>query len=342
MTLAELADRIQATLIGDGSEVIHSCAPIDIAGRGQVTFLANQKYERHLEQVTASALIVSPDVNVSGVTLLQSDDPYFAFREAMVALHGFREHPGRPGDRAGGSSIAEDADVADDCIIHHGVVIEAGVSVGSGTVLYAGVYVGRDAVIGSDCIVHPNVVVYDNSRIGDRVIIHANSVIGSDGFGYATHDGVHAKIPQAGVVVLEDDVEIGGCCVIERAAMGQTRIGKGTKFADLISIGHGTTIGEHCLLVSLVGISGSVDVGNYVVLGGQVGVTGHLKIGDGVQVAGKAAVVGDLPPGARVAGVPAIDLEMAKRNALAGRDLYGLAKRVKQLERELSKLKDGD
>ena len=167
----------------------------------------------------------------------------------------------------------------------------------------------------------------------------ANAVIGSDGFGYATHKGRHEKIPQAGIVVLEDDVEIGGGCVVERAAMEETRIGAGTKFADLISIGHGTRIGKHCLLVSLVGVSGSVEMGDYVVLGGQAGVTGHLKIGNNVQASGKAAIVTDLPDGSRVGGIPAIELDAAKRNALAGRDLYGMARRLKQLEREVERLR---
>ena len=169
-------------------------------------------------------------------------------------------------------------------------------------------------------------------------MLHANTVIGSDGFGYATHKGRHEKIPQSGIVVLEDDVEIGSCCVIERAAMGETRVGAGTKFADLISIGHGTHIGKHCLLVSLVGISGSVDIGNYVVLGGQVGVTGHLSIGDGVQVAGKSAVVGDIAAGMRVAGVPAIESDRALRNHLVFRDLFDMSRKLKSLEREVAKL----
>ena len=188
-------------------------------------------------------------------------------------------------------------------------------------------------------MLYPNAVVYDRCVLGDRVTLHANTVVGHDGFGYATHEGRHHKIPQTGIVVIEDDVELGAGCAVERASVGETRIGKGTKFADLISIGHGTRVGAHCLFVSLVGVSGSVDVGSYVVLGGQVGVTGHLKIGDGVQAAGKTAIVHDVPAGAKIGGVPAVDIESARRNALAGMDLYGLVRRVKQLEKELARLK---
>jgi UDP-3-O-[3-hydroxymyristoyl] glucosamine N-acyltransferase len=163
--------------------------------------------------------------------------------------------------------------------------------------------------------------------------------VGHDGFGYATHEGEHHKIPQAGIVVIEDDVELGAGCAIERAAVGETRIGRGTKLADLISIGHGTSIGAHCLFVSLVGVSGSVEVGSYVVLGGQTGVAGHLKIGDDVQAAGKTAIVRDLPAGSRVGGVPAVAIDQAKRNAMVAADLYGLLQRVKQLEKTVERLR---
>ena len=190
-------------------------------------------------------------------------------------------------------------------------------------------------MIGDNCILYPNVVIYDGCRIGDRVTIHANTAIGNDGFGYATHDGTHHKIPQTGITVLEDDVEIGASCAIERAAIGQTVVGEGTKFADLISIGHGTTIGQHCLLVSLVGIAGSVEVGNYVALGGQTGVAGHLRIGHGVQALAKTGITGDVPDGATIGGAPAVDADAAKRNALAGMNLAQLARRVKTLERRL-------
>jgi len=221
--------------------------------------------------------------------------------------------------------------------VHAHATIEAGAQVGKDCVLYPGAYVGPNSRVGDQCILFPNAVVYDGCILGDRVTLHANTVVGQDGFGYATHQGAHHKIPQAGIVVIEDDVELGAGCAIERAAMGETRIGEGTKFADLISIGHGTTIGRHCLLVSLVGVSGSVDVGNYVVLGGQVGVTGHLKIGDGAQAAGKAAIIQDVAPGSKVAGIPAIELQQAKRNALVANDLYDVVKRLRKLERAMEK-----
>jgi UDP-3-O-[3-hydroxymyristoyl] glucosamine N-acyltransferase len=342
-----LAERIGARLIGNGATEVATCAPIDRAESDQVTFLANSKYNKYLATTRAAAVILHHQTPCpKHVTRLEADDPYFAFRNAMIELHGSRRHPVPIGDTVHGistlASVHPDATVGDGTVVHPHAVVERGASVGRGCVLYPGAYVGPDAVIGDECCLFPNAVVYDRCVVGSRVTLHANTVVGHDGFGYATHQGTHHKIPQAGTVIIEDDVEIGAGCAIERAAIGETRVGKGTKLADLISIGHGTTIGSNCLLVSLVGVSGSVEIGDYVVLGGQVGVTGHLRIGDQVQAAGKAAITDDVPPGMKVGGVPAIELDQAKRNALVGTDLYGLARRVRQLERELEKLKGAE
>ncbi len=344
MTLAQLAQRIGATLVGDGSVEVTGCAPIEHAGPGEVTFVANTKYARFLTSTRAAAVIVSPDVQCPpGLAQLRAEDPYFGFRNAMVALHGFRPSPEPMGETAAGvstlASVHPEATIGTGSVVHPHAVVEKAAAIGRGCVLYPGAYVGAGSRLGDECVLYPNAVVYDRCVLGDRVTLHANTIVGHDGFGYATHGGVHHKIPQAGIVVIEDDVELGAGCAVERASVGETRIGKGTKFADLISIGHGTRVGAHCLFVSLVGVSGSVDVGSYVVLGGQVGVTGHLKIGDGVQAAGKTAIVHDVPAGAKIGGVPAVDIESARRNALAGMDLYGLVRRVKQLEKELARLK---
>lgn len=325
------------------------CAPIDLAGAEELAFLANARYARHLEATSAAAVIVGEDVACpDALSRIVCADPYFAFRNAMIELHGFRRHPdpmdaADAGDEAPRVSpranVHPAARIGAGAQLHPGCTVERDAEIGPRAVLYPGAYVGEASRVGADSVLFPNVVVYDRCMVGDRVTLHAGTVIGQDGFGYATHAGAHHKIPQAGSVVIEDDVELGAACAIERAAMGETRIGRGTKFADLISIGHGTTIGAHCLFVSLVGVSGSVKIGNYVVLGGQTGVTGHLEIGDGVQAAGKSAIAGDVPAGRRVAGVPAIELDQAKRNALAATDLYGLFKRVRKLERELDRLR---
>jgi len=346
--LRELARRLGVTVEGRDDVEITGCAAVDTATETELAFIANRRYAKFLDTTRAAAVIVGENTPCPDhLTRVISDDPYFTFRNAMIELVGFRQHPhpadADPDERISPHAVIHrDASVGPDTIVHPFAVVERDARVGRGCVLYPGVYVGKGVTVGDDTVLHPNVTIYDDCRIGHRVILHSSTVIGHDGFGFATHAGAHHKIPQAGIAVIEDDVELGAGCAIERAAMGETRIGAGTKFADLISIGHGTTIGRHCLLVSLAGVSGSVDVGNYVVLGGQVGVAGHITIGDGVQAAATSAIASDIPAGQRVGGIPAIDIDRAKRNALAAANLYELSKRVRALERELERLRESD
>lgn len=360
-TLLEIAARIGAELRGDGSRRVWGVGAIDTATGEELTFLANPKYRHHLATTKAAAVIAGQGTEVGpGVALLECADPYLAFREAMVMLYGFRQHhPLVPSAGSGGesdagagfaranprateissrASVHSSAVIGDGCIIYPFAVVEAGASIGANCVIYPHAFVGRDCYLGASCVIYANVSLYEGCTLGDRVVIQSGTVIGCDGYGFATSGGAHARIPQVGSVSIESDVDIGSCCVISRAAIGETRIGEGTKIADLVAVGHGTTIGKHCLIVSLVGISGSVRIGNYVVIGGQTGITGHLKIGDGAQIAGKTAVVTDIPAGMKVAGIPGVDHDLAKRNAFAGLNLYELSKRVKQMERQLAQL----
>lgn len=208
---------------------------------------------------------------------------------------------------------------------------------GEGCVFYPGVFIGPRARIGRDCIFFPNVVVYDDCIIGDRVTLHAGVSIGHDGFGYATKkdaDGTyrHHKIPQAGNVIIEDDVEMGANCAVDRATLGSTVIGRGTKFSDLVAIGHGCKIGPHCLFVAQVGIAGSVIVGHHVTMGGQAGVAGHLKIGDGVTIAAQSGVPGNIADGQTVLGAPAIPIRDARRVYAATSKLPEMLERIRKLE----------
>jgi len=317
MKLAELADRIQATLTGDGEVDVTSCAGMDDAGPAQVTFLSNPRYQKKIETTRAAAVIVGLDVTTtrSDLVLLRARDPYFAFRNAAVALHGFRRHP-----FAG---------------IHPSAFVEPTARVGENSVLYPGVYVGAGATIGRDCILYSNVVVYDGCVIGDRVILHAGCSIGQDGFGHATHKGEHHKIPQTGNTVIEDDVELGANCAIDRAALGSTVIGKGSKFGNLINIGHGSKVGAHALFVGLNGVAGSTTLGHHCTLGGQTSVAGHLKIGDYVSVGSQSGVYSNLADKAAYLGNPAMPIARGRRCMMLATQLPDIFDRLRALEKRV-------
>jgi UDP-3-O-[3-hydroxymyristoyl] glucosamine N-acyltransferase len=235
-------------------------------------------------------------------------------------LHGFRKHP-------------HDG-------IHPSAHVDPTASIGEGTVIYPGAFVGPRVKIGTDCILYPNAVVYDDTIIGNRVIIHSCTVIGVDGFGFATSRGVHHKIPQVGNVIIEDDVEIAANCAVERAALGSTLIGAGTKIDNLVVIGHATKIGPHGLLVAQVGIAGSVTIGHHVTVGGQVGIAGHLKIGDNVTIAAKAGVMNDVEDQTVLIGIPAMPASQARRVYSYFTQLPDLVERIKQLEQQVEELAD--
>src|SRR5258706_15312151 len=291
MKLSEIAAHVGAEVIGDGSIDIRSMGALEDAGPGQLSFLSNTKYLQEFEATRAAAVIVPKGVESDRLTLLRSKDSYYAFAQAMVLLHGHRRHP-----HVG---------------IHPRANVDPTATVGENTVIYPGVFVGPRARIGRDCVLYPNVVIYENCVLGDRVLIHAGTVIGVDGFGYATHGGIHHKIPQAGNVTIGDDVEIGANCTIARGALVNTLIGAGTKIDGLGMIGHGATIGPGCMIVAQVGIAGSTTVGKYVTMGGQVAITGHLTIGDGATLAGRSAGMTDFEPKAEVVGVPAMPVSHA-------------------------------
>lgn len=346
MTIDKLARRIGASVRGDGLAVVDGCAGLEEAGSRHVSFLANRKYVRLLSRTHAAAVIISEEDadHALGQTLLVAQDPYFAFREAVVALHGFRQHPA-PVDLPDGLSQAvvdPTAQVGQDSRLYPMAYVAKGAKIGERCIIYPYCFIGPGAVIGDGCVLFPNVTVYDGCVLGNRVTLHSGCVIGQDGFGYATHQGQHHKIPQIGNVVIEDDVEMGACCVVDRATVGSTRIGQGTKFSDLVAIGHGADVGSHNLLVAQVGIGGSTQTGNYVVMGGQVGVAGHLRIGDMAQIAAKAGVADDLPGHGQYGGQPALPFGKTKRSFVAVarlpeimQEFRKLQKRVEQLEGQL-------
>lgn len=328
-TLSDLAAHVDGDIIGDPDVKIRSAASLEQAGEGDISFLANPKYCQQAKSTRASAVIVK-DATQTSAALLVCKDPYYAFMQIAVLLHGHRRHPiSGVSSRA---SIAAGAVIGEDTGIGDFAFLAENVTIGRACVIYPGVFIGPGTTIGDDCILYPNVVIYERCRIGNRVIIHANATVGEDGFGFATHDGIHYKIPHIGGVVIEDDVEIGAGSGIERGSMGDTLIGKGCKVGDSVVIGHGTRMGPHCLLVPQVGIAGSTTLGHHCVAGGQVGIAGHLNIGNGVMIGAQSGVGNDAADGEKLFGSPAFNADKAKRAYFLIRRLPDIWKQVKRLK----------
>ena len=335
-TLGELAKYVGGRVCGSPDVLIKSASTLGRAKEGDISFLANSKYEKQLSTTKASAVIVGKETAVTTVPLLIADDPYYAFMQIMVLLHGHRKHK-----KVGISSralISDSAKIGADCNIHDFVTIEDDARVGNGCTIYPGVYIGPEVHVGKDCIIYANVVIYDSCKIGNRVIINANSTVGEDGFGYATHKGIHHKIPQIGGAIIEDDVEIGACCGIERGTLGDTVIGQGSKLGDLVTIGHGTKIGAHCLLVAQVGVAGSTTLGHHCVVGGQAGIVGHINIGNNVTIAAQAGVINNVPDGQVILGAPAIEANRGKRAYSMIQYLPEMRQKIRNLETGLGRL----
>ncbi len=329
-TLSELADKIGGKIDGDGSLVIHSAAPIESASSGEITFIANEKYIKHIQNTKASAIILDEQVQAPDLAIIRHNNPYLAFAMVLDILY-----PDLP-DVATGvaqSAILENTTTLDlTARIGELCHIRAGVTIGKESRLISSVFVGKNVTIGDNCILSPGVRIMDKCQLGNNVIIHSSTVIGSDGFGFAESDTGLKKIKQIGNVIIDDNVEIGSNCSIDRGALGPTHIGAGTKIDNLVQVAHNVQIGRHSIIVAQVGISGSTKIGNGVILAGQVGVAGHLEIGDGVMAGGQSGVTKSIKAGKKVFGTPAREIMKSKRiEALLNR-LPDMFKRIKKLE----------
>jgi len=332
-TLAELAVELGGAVVGDGSTVIRGVAGIREALPGDVTFLANPRYESHLAETRASAVICDRQPRECAIPLLQVDNPYLAFQKAVRV---FRPDLYRPAPGVHPSAV-----VAPDAVLGEGVsigphcVVESGARVGARAVVMAGGYVGAKAAIGEDTYLYPRVTVREECVIGERCIVHAGVVIGADGFGFAFDAGRYHKVPQVGNVVIGDDVEIGANTCIDRATTDSTRVGDGTKIDNLVQIGHNVDIGRHCIIVAQVGISGSTKLEDYVTLGGQVGLAGHIRVGKGAMVGAQSGVTKDVGPREVVSGYPAVNHSAWKRLHVLLQKLPQLFQRTRALEQKL-------
>jgi len=340
LTIADIVQLTQGELIGSGQMEIKGCAGLKEAKEGDVSFLANPKYEPLAKECKASVILVSQGTSLPGKTVIKVDHPSLAFAKVIDYFLKDSATFIPPGIHPT-AVIAKDALIAKDVAIGPYVVIEPKAVIGEGTKIYAHSYIGHETRVGSQCLIYPFVTLREKISIGNRVIVHSGSVIGSDGYGYVTVDGKHTKIPQIGTVIIEDDVEIGANVTIDRARFDKTIVGEGTKIDNLVHIAHNVSIGKHCLIIAQVGISGSTHIGSHVILAGQVGVVGHLTIGDGAIVAAQSGVSKSIPAGHQVFGSPAQPLRAAFRaNAHIQRfDHYveliqELKKRVEELEKK--------
>ena len=336
MKLSELAERTGARVEGASTDIeIVGAAGLDEAGEGQVTFLANPRYTPRVNTTRAAAVFLSEEAQTDrDIAILRVKDPYLAYTRALRIFHPEAEL---------------------EPFVHPSAVIDPTARVAKRVAIGACVVIGRNAFVGDDVRIHPNVTVYDDvtigrgsvihsgvairerTVIGERVVIHNNSVIGCDGFGYAKdEDKRWLKIPQAGRVVIEGDVEIGAATTIDRASVGESRIGRGTKLDNLVQIGHSCTVGEDSLLCAQVGLAGSSHIGSRVILAGQAGVAGHLTIGDDVVLTAKSATSHDIPAGKVISGIPAFDNKDWLRSTAAFRRLGEIQRTVRELQRKLA------
>lgn len=302
-SLKELAERVNGRVDGDENLIIFGVNSLDRAGPHEISFVSSKRWLQLAKSSSAGALIAKSSEGLEGRNLLIVDDPYLAL--AVIANLFVSPIKGE-----GGISplafVHEDAEVGEGTTVMEFVYIGEGASIGRRCLLFPHTFIGKRVKIGDETILYPGVVVYDNCEIGKRCIIHAGSVIGADGFGFARGEGGWVKIPQVGRVVIEDEVEIGACVTVDRAAFGETRIGRGTKIDNLVQVGHNVRIGKNCAIVSQTGISGSVEIGDDVMIGGQVGIVGHVRIGNRARIGAKSGVHRDVEEDEDVSGIPVL------------------------------------
>ncbi len=329
-----IAQQVGGIIEGDGSVTVSTFSKIEEAKPGSITFLANPKYTHYIYSTDASIVLVRKDFVAEHpvkATLIKVDDPYATLSALLTMVAKFMfvmpvgiEEP---------CHIASDVEVDSDSYVGAFAYVGEGAKLGKGVKIFPQTYVGRNVVIGDGTILYPGVRIYDGCHIGARCIIHSGAVIGADGFGFApTPDGYH-KIPQIGIVVIDDDVEIGANTTVDRATMGATHVGRGTKLDNLIQVAHNAEIGTSTVIAAQTGIAGSTKIGSRCMIGGQVGFAGHSKVGDDVQIGAQSGIPGNVADGSRIMGYPAVPARDFMRQSAYIKRLGELFDRVTDLER---------
>jgi UDP-3-O-[3-hydroxymyristoyl] glucosamine N-acyltransferase len=333
--LSQISEIVGGELSGDPEIVITGISGIKEANSGDITFLANPKYSSLLDSTKASAIITSRDVS-SSRPLIKTDNPSVAFAKVVnLVLGKNRKHPQGISPN---SLIDKEAKIAASVAVGPFTFVEAGAEIGEGSIIYGGCFIGHKVKIGKRCLIYPNTTIREKTEIGDNVIVHSGTVIGSDGFGFEVSGGIRKKIPQIGIVKIEDNVEIGANVTIDRARFAKTTIGQGTKIDNLVQIAHNVIVGKDCVIIAQVGISGSTVVEDGAILAGQAGIVGHIKIGERAIVAAQAGVTKSVAAKTKVSGYPAKPHRQAAKVNACLQKLPELNKKVKELENKIKTL----
>ena len=338
-TLSDIAKYVGGEVVGDSTTVINGLAKIQEAGGGDLTFISNDKYIKYASETRASAIIVSNSFDREcTASLIKVDDPYFAFLKVIKLFFPPKEifEPGIHNTAV----VDETAEIDDTVTIGALTVISKNVRIGKNVIIHPGVIIYPNVIIGDETIIFSNSTICEGTQIGKRVIIHCGAVIGDDGFGFVHKDGHYYKLPQAGIVILEDDVEVGANVTIDRATLGHTIIHRGAKLDNLIQIAHNVEVGEDTVMAAQTGVSGSTRFGRGVRVGGQVGFVGHITIGDESMIGAQAGISKDVPPGKIVTGTPAQEISTYYRSVAALHKLPDLLHRIKKLEKEIDRLRE--
>ncbi len=335
LTVGELAQRVAGSVEGDHHAVIKGVSSIEEAESGDIVFAENDRFLSQAQKSRASAIIAFLDATQADKPLIKVDNPRHAFAQILeMFAPRINIEPGVHSTAVLGSNVR----VAPDASIGANAFIGDNVTIGPGAIVQAGSYVGDECVLGDESILYPNVTLYPGTRLGRHVVIHSGTVIGADGFGYTRIGDHFVKVPQVGIVEIEDDVEIGANCTIDRSKTGSTVIGARTKIDNLVHIAHNVRIGTDCIIVAQVGVAGSCTLGHHVILAGQAGIKDHTSIGDGAIVHAQAGVFGDIAPGEEVSGYPARPHRDKLRQDAAAANLPQYVKRIRALERANAEL----
>lgn len=339
-TAQQIADFLQGEIEGDPKATVNTFAKIEEGKPGAISFLSNPKYAHYLYDTKSSVVLINKDFEPEKpvqTTLIRVDNAY----ECVARLLKMYEmsKPARKGIHPL-AFVADSASVAEDCYVGPFACIGENVTVGKGTQVYAHVVLEQNAKIGENCLIYPNVSVYHDCQIGNRVTLHSGSVIGADGFGFAPTENGYEKIPQIGIVIIEDDVEIGANACIDRSTMGATIVHKDVKIDNLVQLAHNTEVGSHTVLSAQTGVAGSTKIGQWCMFAGQVGVTGHAFIADRVRAGAQTGIAGSVrKPGATLFGTPAFDYSQSQRSSVIYKKLPEMYKELNQLKKELEEIK---